>query len=509
MLLRAGIIRHTQASGTFHIQHQSLDQTSKFICTMVSHAICFRKIQRRWLSNLSFFSKRRNCSGAEQGSTPSPAEAGKLAYSHRLKRDVKNCNTIGMDTILSHAGLHSPSSNTIGSLNEPLSPPIHLESTYTRPPSGDYFKEEDGGRGWIYSRIGNPTRKLLEETITHLELAGSGERKEDHSLAVTCAFSSGMAAVSSIVLALPQNLHIILPDDIYHGVPTQLKAMFVQRGVTYSATNMTNIQDIEKEIKSSKVNNVLVWMETPSNPGCKVVDIDAVCKLVSICRNDNTNITTAVDSTWAPPNLTQPLLLGADVVMHSGTKYFGGHSDVLLGCTTTSPFTLVGKELGDSIRTIQTTLGSTASPFDCWLTLRGLRTLHLRVERQCQTAMKIATFLSSHKFVEKVHYPGLVSHPQHEIASRQMNGGYGGMLSFEMKDEATAMAVAGAVSTIKRATSLGGTETLIEHRASIEPLDGRVSPDGLLRVSVGLENANDLTRDLEIAIDIANEIVGC
>jgi len=167
----------------------------------------------------------------------------------------------------------------------------------------------------------------------------------------------------------------------------------------------------------------------------------------------------------------------------------------------------MGKQLGASIRAIQTTLGSTASPFDCWLTLRGLRTLHLRVERQCETAMKIANFLSQHEMVCKVHYPGLISHPQHEIASRQMKGGYGGMLSFEMKDEAMAMAVAGAVSVIKRATSLGGTETLIEHRASIEPEDGRVSPDGLLRVSVGLENANDLIRDLEIAMEVANEVV--
>jgi len=194
--------------------------------------------------------------------------------------------------------------------------------------------------------------------------------------------------------------------------------------------------------------------------------------------------------------------------MHSGTKYLGGHSDVLLGTVTTSPYTLIGKQLGESVRTIQTTLGSTASPFDCWLTLRGLRTLHLRVERQCQTAMELATFLSEHDFVEKVHYPGLKSHPQHGIASRQMNNGYGGMISFEMKSEAMSMAVAGAVSIIKRATSLGGTETLVEHRASIEPEDGRVSPDGLLRVSVGLENANDLKRDLGHAIKIAKEVVG-
>jgi cystathionine gamma-synthase len=190
-------------------------------------------------------------------------------------------------------------------LNEPLCPPLHLESTYTRPPSGDYFSEEDGGRGWIYSRIANPTRKLLEDTISALELADSVQ----HPLAVTCAFSSGMAAVSSIILALPQPLHIILPDDIYHGVPTQLKGMFVQRGVTYSTIDMTNIDRIEKAIRSAKVDNILVWMESPSNPGCKVVDIEAVCSLVSSCRNDNIHITTVVDSTWAPPNLTQPLLV--------------------------------------------------------------------------------------------------------------------------------------------------------------------------------------------------------
>ncbi len=175
---------------------------------------------------------------------------------------------------------------------------------------------------------------------------------------------------------------------------------------------------------------------------------------------------------------------------------------------TASPYTSRGKELGQLIRSVQTSLGSTASPMDCWLTLRGLRTLHLRVERQCQTAMELAKFLQNHDFVERVHYPGLPSHPQHETAIRQMNGGFGGMLSFEMKDEATAMAVAGACSVIKRATSLGGTETLIEHRASIEPEDGRVSPDGLLRVSVGLESAVDLKDDLNIALQVAQEVVG-
>lgn len=200
--------------------------------------------------------------------------------------------------------------------------------------------------------------------------------------------------------------------------------------------------------------------------------------------------------------------LGADVVMHSGTKYLGGHSDVLLGVVTVSPFTCQGKALKSSIRAIQTTLGATASPFDCWLTLRGLRTLHLRIERQSKTAMQLASYLASHELVQKVHYPGLVTHPQYDVASRQMQGGrYGGMLSFEMESEAMAMAVAGAVSTIQRGTSLGGTETLIEHRASIEPEDGRVSPKGLLRVSVGLEDFQDLKEDLRQAIDIAQKVM--
>ncbi len=196
------------------------------------------------------------------------------------------------------------------------------------------------------------------------------------------------------------------------------------------------------------------------------------------------------------------------MVLHSGTKYLGGHSDVLLGVVTTSPYSSEGRNLGEKLRTVQTTLGSTASPLDCWLTLRGLRTLHLRVERQCKSAMELALFLESNEAVVKVHYPGLPNHPQHDICSHQMKNGFGGMLSFEVKNEAMAMAVAGGCSIITRATSLGGTETLIEHRASIEPEDGRVSPDGLLRVSVGLEDANVLKKDLELALNISKQIVG-
>lgn len=210
--------------------------------------------------------------------------------------------------------------------------------------------------------------------------------------------------------------------------------------------------------------------------------------------------------------------MGADAVLHSGTKYLGGHSDVLLGIVSSSPFNSNGKWLSHRLASVQKSVGAVASPLECWLTMRGLRTLHLRVERQCQTAMQLANFLEENGSVLKVHYPGLKSHPQHEVATRQMVGKntrrtdtihnysmYGGMLSFEMESESSAMAVAGALRTIVRATSLGGTETLIEHRASIEPPERRTSPPGLLRLSVGLEDVDDLKRDLEVALSVALE----
>mmetsp|Transcript_5014 Transcript_5014/g.7381 ORF Transcript_5014/g.7381 Transcript_5014/m.7381 type:complete len:578 (+) Transcript_5014:154-1887(+) len=500
----------------------------------------------------------------------SPAEAGKMAFRKRLEMTKKKnlkCDdhpssstpsTKSLDTILSHAGLKPPCSNLksesqILNQNEPLCPPINFETTYTRPPSGDYTNVEEGGKGLIYGRMGNPTRSLLEDVLTNLELASNIDATENTATAaaattsvtagdaVTCAFSSGMAAVSSIILALSNNsnstepLHVFLPDDIYHGVPSQLKTVFAGggkvggstdrgAGVTYSAVDMTNIEHLKEELmehvrhlesKSSTRgnninNNILIWMESPSNPLCKVTDIEEVCTWVQDFRsfNSNVNISTVVDSTWAPPYLSQPLLLGADAVLHSGTKYLAGHSDVLIGSVTTSPKTTQGRELGSRVRQIQSALGATASPMDCWLTLRGLRTLHIRLERQCRSAMEIANFLNNHPLVKSVHYPGLEGHPQHQIAARQMKYSFGGMLSFEMADEAAAMAVAGAVSIIQRATSLGGTETLIEHRASIEPDDGRVSPMGLLRLSVGLEDVEDLKRDLEVALQIGHSITG-
>lgn len=203
--------------------------------------------------------------------------------------------------------------------------------------------------------------------------------------------------------------------------------------------------------------------------------------------------------------------MGADVSFHSGTKYLAGHSDALLGAVTVSPVTTRGRELTPLLRTVQVLGGGVASPWDCWLTLRGLRTLQVRVERQCKTALTLAEYLSSGnpktKMIKAVHYPGLASHPQHDIAKRQMQGGYGGIISIELEDEVAATALAAALKTIQRATSLGGTETLIEHRSSIEPPTRTTSPPGLLRISVGLEDVNDLVDDFDSALAIAEEVV--
>lgn len=442
---------------------------------------------------------------SSSSSTITPAEAGSLG--HQLRKEFDSSSnrneSTSLSTLLSHAGLSKGVST-----NVPLSPPIELATTYERPAGGNY-----GDDGLIYSRSCNPTRKLLEDTIGQLEVE-AGQRQQKP--APTFAFSSGMAAVASLLLAQKSPVKVIVPTDVYHGVPTQLHLCLNDHGITHEAVDMTDVkglqQKLEHHIIESDTNNnndgtLVIWMETPSNPLCQVTDIQTICEVVNEMRIQSKiayNIITVVDSTWAPPVITRPLLLGADVVLHSGTKYLGGHSDVLLGTISCSP-NENGVMIAERIKSIQTSIGAVASPLECWLTLRGLRTLHVRVERQCQTAMKIATYLDEHEHILKVHYPGLVNHPQHAVAKRQMTM-YGGMLSFEVRTESMAMAVAGAISTIVRATSLGGTETLIEHRASIEPPERRTSPPGLLRMSIGLEDADDLIYDLQIALDLASRI---
>lgn len=374
---------------------------------------------------------------------------------------------------------------------------------------------------------------------------------------------------------------VLIPTDVYHGVRSLLSGVFSRHGVRFRELNMVEsdgtgdkqavvdaIAEIAAAVNQSigdnqkkthqqqhQTHNVIVWMETPSNPKCEVVDIEAIChgvRTVADRWEGVLDVTTVVDGTMASPLLTRPLELGADVSFHSGTKYLAGHSDALIGTVTPSPVTPRGKQLLPLLQSVQIAGGGVASPWDSWLTLRGMRTLHVRVERQCRTAMLLAEYLvekkkppaqgaetrhdNAHKrdswmpvgvAVRAVHYPGLPSHPQHDVARRQMalSGAtaaagtttteaepsdvscYGGVLSFELGNEIEATAFAGALRIAQRATSLGGTETLVEHRASIEPPDAVVSPPGLLRVSVGLEDPNDLVRDFDEAFAIVEKVL--
>jgi cystathionine gamma-synthase len=366
------------------------------------------------------------------------------------------------------------------------------------------------------SRHDNPTRVLLEETVFDLERKATQDTTEIKGM--TCAFASGMMAASSIVLAHTLPLTVLLPRDLYHGVSTVMMDVFQERfGVQVRRVDMTDLQLLEKElaqlVQQQTSGSILLWMESPSNPQTHIIDFQAVCQLVAQIKqqdysNKHVTITTVVDSTLAPPVIQQPLLFGVDIVMHSGTKYIAGHSDALLGIVTASPYTEQGRRLGPLIHQVQVTVGGVASPMDSWLALRGLRTLHVRVERQCQTALTLARHLSStDSLIRHVHYPGLPTHPGHAIAKRQMKEGcYGGVLSVEFHSEHMAMAFAGALRTMIRGTSLGGTETLIEERRSIEPEGRQTSPPGLLRISVGLEDAQDLIRDVDMALSIAKQV---
>ena len=351
-----------------------------------------------------------------------------------------------------------------------VAPPIHLSTTFER--------DEDGGysRGFVYSRANNPNRQHLEECMALLE-GGVG----------AAAFSSGMAAISSVFQALAPGDHVVVPSDCYHGTSRVLQDVFSTWGLAVTWADMTDLDQVRQAMRP---NTRLVWTETPSNPLLKITDLAAVSEIAheggALC---------ACDNTWASPILQQPLSLGADLVMHSTTKYLGGHEDVLGGVIVTGD----DSEFYRRVRLIQNNFGAVPSPFDCWLVLRGIRTLHLRMLAHSERAMRIAQFLQDHPRVESVHYPGLASHPGHDAAAGQMSG-YGGMLSFQVTgNKGAAMEVAAGVRLFVRATSLGGTQSLIEHRASIEGPDTE-TPDNLLRVSVGLENVDDLIEDLAGAL---------
>ena len=345
-------------------------------------------------------------------------------------------------------------------------PPIHLSSTYLPGNEG----------GFIYSRISSPNRDALEECLTALE-GGAG----------AIAFASGMAAVAGVFQSLQQGDHVILPDDTYFGVRELVTGILARWGLTHTMVDMTDLEAVKAAMQP---NTRMVWIETPSNPMLKVTDIAAVADIAH-----DGGALVGVDGTWATPMLQPALQLGADYVVHSTTKYLGGHSDLTGGIVIAKET----DEFFERVRRMQGIGGGVPSGFDCWLLLRGIRTLPYRMRGHCANAMKIAQYLADHPQVHTVHYPGLESHAGHEIAKRQMKA-FGGMLSIQVHGGAEkADAVAGATNIFARATSLGGVESLIEHRAPVED-ENTKTPWDLLRISVGLEHADDLIADLAQAL---------
>src|SRR6266704_1506347 len=368
-----------------------------------------------------------------------------------------------IETLAVHAG------QRVDPATGAVSAPIHLSTTFERDVEGTY------SRGFMYTRNNNPNRQALEEGISVLE-GGAG----------AAAFASGTGATGAIFQALAPGDHVLAHVDAYYGTSRLLREIFLRWGLQADFIDMSDLSAVKRALRPK---TKLAWMETPSNPLLKIVDLAAVAKIVhdagALCVCDNT---------WAPV-LQRPFDLGADLILHSTTKYFGGHCDIAGGIVIAKK----DSEFFQRIRSIQYSGGAVPSPFDCWLILRGMRTLPWRMRAHCENAAKVADFLVQHRQVKRVHYPGLSSHPGHEIARKQMSI-FGGMLSLEVKGgRDAAMNVAAKTKIFIRATSLGGVESLIEHRASIEG-KGTTSPEGLLRLSIGLENAGDLIEDLDQAL---------
>jgi len=353
--------------------------------------------------------------------------------------------------------------------------PIHLATTFAQEAVGKHH-------GFEYSRSGNPTRQALEECLAALEEAR-------HCL----AFASGLGAESTLMLLLKPNDHVVYMEDVYGGTFRLFDKVMKRFGITFTAVDAADLDAVENAITPA---TRLVWLESPTNPLMRVVDIDAVSE---VAHSHGARV--CVDNTFATPYLQQPLHLGADVVVHSATKYIGGHSDVVGGAIMTSD-----DELEKQLRFHQNAVGAVPSPFDCWLLLRGIKTLALRVERQSENAMTVARALEANKAVSRVHYPGLESHANRSVAQRQMRM-FGGMMSFEVKDEPAAFRVLERLTIFALAESLGAVESLAEHparmtHASVPAAERkRVGVgDGLIRLSIGVEDAADLVADLEQAL---------
>src|SRR5436190_3565030 len=351
-------------------------------------------------------------------------------------------------------------------------PPLHVTTTVLRDPDNQYR------RGYSYGRADNATVRQVENVMTQLE-GGSA----------SLVLASGMAAATTAFLALGRPAHVVAPNVMYWGLRKWLLEDAPGLGIEATFVDASDVAAIRAAVRPGRTS--LLWVETPANPLWTITDIEEAARIAH-----DAGALLAVDATVPTPVLMNALALGADIVMHSGTKYLNGHSDVVAGALV---FARKDAHFERAVRT-RGTLGAILGPFEAALLLRGLRTLHVRVRHQCASALAIARHFARHPRVEAVLYPGLETHPGHAIAARQMRGGFGGMLSVRVKGgESAAIATAANVKLWKRATSLGGIESLVEHRASIEG-PGTPCPPDLLRLSVGLESTDDLIGDLEQAI---------
>ncbi len=368
-----------------------------------------------------------------------------------------------IETIAIHAGNHVDESS------KAVIQPIVTSTTFERAVDGTFPS------GYTYSRASNPNRTLLENVLAKLE--GGAD---------AASFASGNAAGMAVFQSLPPGTHIIAPDDMYHGLRNQLKLLFA--GIlTFDFIDVNNPEVLQNHITPE---TGLIWIETPSNPLLKITDIK---KVVAIAHKQGIKV--ACDNTFATPVFQQPLALGADLVMHSCTKYFGGHSDLMGGVLITAE----KNDWWQKIRQVQEMGGAIPSPMDCYMLTRSIKTLPYRMRGHAHNAQLLAEYLEKHPKIEQVMYPGLPSHPQHQVAKEQMTG-FGGMFSFCLKggpDEARR--VINSLKIFTRATSLGGVESLVEHRATVEGPDTK-TPFNLLRASVGLEHIDDLIADLEQAL---------
>jgi cystathionine beta-lyase/cystathionine gamma-synthase len=357
-------------------------------------------------------------------------------------------------------------------------PPVFQTSTFAQKSPGVLIN------GYEYSRGANPTRTALENALASIENGARG-----------LAFSSGLAATDCVMKLLKPNDEVIAMDDLYGGTYRMFTRIYQDMGIKFHFVDMNDLDKFQSLINE---NTKLVWVETPTNPLMKVVDIAAIAKITKA-----KNILFAVDNTFATPYLQRPIDLGADIVMHSATKYLGGHSDVIAGALI-----IKDAELGDKMHFLQFATGATLGPQDSYLVLRGIKTLHLRVQRHSENGQKVAEYLANHPKVEKVYYPGLENHANHEVAKKQMSGQFGGMVSFTFKSGAKADAIKFLedLKVFTLAESLGGVESLANHpalmtHASIpEPKRKEIGiTDDLVRLSVGIEDAEDLIKDIEQA----------